>query len=156
MVEDKPGIYIVELNGLAGEFRVLKPPTFVASNLKIELEKVNVGEGVSVAVNVTNVGDLSGTYIVVLRVNGTIVETKDIALDGRSSTLATFTIEIVEERGDGVPRSTVDTPFIYAAVCDVLFKGRVSPRINEPIATSLASSLLEQGNNTLEDHSKVT
>lgn len=39
VVEDKPGIHIVELDGLAGEFRVLKPPTFVASNLKIEPER---------------------------------------------------------------------------------------------------------------------
>lgn len=92
VVEDEPGIYIVELDGLAGEFRVLKPPTFVASNLKIEPKKVNIGEEVSVVVNVTNVGDLSGTYKVILRVNGAIVETKDIALEGHSSTLVTFTI----------------------------------------------------------------
>jgi uncharacterized protein YfaS (alpha-2-macroglobulin family) len=53
---------------------------------------VNTGVASTIKVTVANNGDLSGTYNVVLKVNGAVTETKSVTLAGKSSTDVTFVV----------------------------------------------------------------
>jgi len=54
------------------------PATFVVSSMEINPTEVNTGETVIVRVTVTNNGDATGDYEVVLKINDTVVATKDV------------------------------------------------------------------------------
>ena len=62
--------YFVSVDGLTGSFVAVEVPVaeFEVRNLVIEPAEVYVGEAVSIAVQVTNVGDKSGSYEVVAEV----------------------------------------------------------------------------------------
>jgi hypothetical protein len=68
------------------------PAAFAASNLTITPAEVNIGEATSITVTITNTGDLSGTYNVVLKVNGTDNATKAVTISGHKSQQVTFTL----------------------------------------------------------------
>jgi hypothetical protein len=68
------------------------PAAFTASNLVITPAEVNTGVASTIKVTVANNGDLSGTYNVVLKVNGAVTETKSVTLAGKSSTDVTFVV----------------------------------------------------------------
>ena len=67
------------------------PSTFEASSLLINPSTVKPDENVDIHLKITNTGDVTGTDTVVLRVNNVIVDSKDITLDGGTSTTITFT-----------------------------------------------------------------
>ena len=73
-------------------FTVLKPAEFVASNLVINPAKVEIGEIVSISANVTNIGDVCGTYTVYLRINGLEVDNRTVTLAGGESTIVRFEV----------------------------------------------------------------
>jgi hypothetical protein len=66
------------------------PSTFEASSLLINPSTVKPDENVDIHLKITNTGDVTGTDTVVLRVNNVIVDSKDITLDGGTSTTITF------------------------------------------------------------------
>jgi hypothetical protein len=68
------------------------PAAFTASDLTISPEEVAIGEEASIVFTLTNTGDLSGTYEVVLKVNGVETATATAHLDGRESYEVTFTL----------------------------------------------------------------
>ena len=68
-----------------------KPAEFVTSDLTITPSEVNSGASVTIQVTVTNIGELSGTYEVNLKIDDTIEGTEKVTLDGGASQKVTFT-----------------------------------------------------------------
>ena len=64
------GVHSVSVDGLSGSFTVLEAPVaeFEVSNLTIEPPEIYVGETVNVSLTVTNIGDKTGSYEVVLEI----------------------------------------------------------------------------------------
>jgi len=97
---NNPGTYTISVNGAVGKFTVKgpsvppepKPALLTASNLTISPAEVEIGETVTISVMVTNIGDLSGSYEAVFKIDDTVVATEDVTLDGRASRQVTFTI----------------------------------------------------------------
>ena len=80
LTEDDPGTYTIDLEGLTGTFRVLKPAEFKVSNLRITPEEVKVGGDATLKVNIKNTGEVEGTCPVILKVNGVEAETKEVVV----------------------------------------------------------------------------
>lgn len=78
------GTHDVELNGLAGTFSVLTHP--VLAGLVISPAQAQVGDMVTISADVSNTGQVSGNYTVVLKVNGLVEEMKMVEL-GLDTTL---------------------------------------------------------------------
>ena len=78
------GIHDVELNGLAGTFSVLTHP--VLAGLAISPAQAQVGDRVTISAVISNTGQVSGNYTVVLKVNGLVEEMKMVEL-GLDTTL---------------------------------------------------------------------
>ncbi|MBA7706726.1 hypothetical protein ES703_115583 [subsurface metagenome] len=77
------GEHTVSINGLLGTVVVKvpeAPAAFTTSALIISPAKVNIGESVTISATVTNVGDLTDTYKVTLKIDGAVVEEKEITL----------------------------------------------------------------------------
>lgn len=60
----------------------LTPPKFEIVNLSISPDKIEVGRTTEIAVDIVNRGDVKGKYTVVLRINGSVEETRNITLEG--------------------------------------------------------------------------
>ncbi|MEM4619284.1 MAG: CARDB domain-containing protein [Desulfurococcaceae archaeon] len=92
---DVPGIYNVEVNGLTGRFILkapLKPAEFRITSLSISPSEVKPGEVVKITINITNVGEETGSYTVKLKVDGAIVDSKTITLSGGESKIVIFEV----------------------------------------------------------------
>jgi len=76
------GIIHVQVGGLTGSFEVktppLKPAEFEFSNFEITPKEVELGMRVTVSVDVTNVGEEMGGYTVELKLDGEVVDSKEI------------------------------------------------------------------------------
>jgi Domain of unknown function (DUF2341)/CARDB len=68
------------------------PAQFELSNLVVNPSTVEVGETVTVSVDVSNTGEAEGSYAAMLKINGSLEETKEITLAGGASATATFTV----------------------------------------------------------------
>jgi PGF-pre-PGF domain-containing protein len=95
VTRDVEGSYQVRLDRLFDSFSVTEvieaPAAFTASNLTITPAEVDIGEEVTISVLVTNTGDLSGSYEVILKIDGVAVATKAVTLAGGASETITFT-----------------------------------------------------------------
>lgn len=90
IVEDEAGTYNVEVNGLSGTFQVIKAAEFTASNLVISPPIVEVGQMATVTADVTNAGEVEGSYSVALMINGNKVETKELTVAPGATLPASF------------------------------------------------------------------
>jgi len=63
---------------------------FTASTLSITPDEFYLGESVNIEVMVTNIGGLAGSYDVVLKIDGEMIETKEVILDGGDSEMVSF------------------------------------------------------------------
>jgi len=68
------------------------PASFSISGLSVSPAEVYADGSVSVSAVVSNDGDLAGSYEVVLRVGGEVVETRLVTLDGGQSEAVSFTV----------------------------------------------------------------
>ena len=68
----------------------LKPAELYVYSLAVQPEEVEVGEPVQVAVGVVNIGDLDGAFTVALKVDGAVVDVKEVTLAGGDTTFVTF------------------------------------------------------------------
>lgn len=59
-----------------------KPATFVLYDLTVSPLEAYVGESITVSVNVTNIGDIEGSILLELVLNGTVDQTQNITLAG--------------------------------------------------------------------------
>jgi hypothetical protein len=69
-----------------------KPAEFAVTNLTINPPEVEVGDPVSISVNVTNIGDVEGAYMANLTINDVLVESQEILLMGKESKIVGFTV----------------------------------------------------------------
>lgn len=86
--------YSVNISGLLGTFEVKEfkaPAAFTARALTISPAEANTGDRVTISVIVTNTGDLTGTHKVTLKIDGVVVETKEIILTRGGSQKVVFT-----------------------------------------------------------------
>jgi len=81
-------VYLQNTGGLATAPKLAE---FTLSDLTINPLEADVGEPISIAVNVTNIGDLEGNYSTTLTINGTEKETKMILLSSGASAIMEFT-----------------------------------------------------------------
>jgi len=103
-----PGFYQVSVGDLTETFIVsapLEPAEFVFSSLRVFIPGVNPPEveagqtvTVTVSVEVENVGELEGGRTVELRVDGEVVDSKEVTLEGGASDTVLFELT----RGEGV------------------------------------------------------
>ena len=95
VTNDVAGIHKVELGQLADTFKVLKvlkPAGFKVSSLDIAPNPVEVGEETRVRISIENVGEVEGTYIASLAVDGVIEQTKEVTLTGGATESVPFII----------------------------------------------------------------
>ena len=80
-----------EINGI---YTMLYTPQakFEVSNLIITPEKVDINEKVSMTVDVTNIGEVDGTYDVKLYVDGIVKDSKQVTLSSSGTESVIFTI----------------------------------------------------------------
>jgi len=72
--------------------RPANPAAFETSNLLTSPTDVLTGEPVSIFVNITNLGEVEGTYTVTLKINGVVEETNEVTLAGGATETVTFTV----------------------------------------------------------------
>jgi uncharacterized membrane protein len=68
------------------------PAAFEVSNLSITPASIEAGESVSISVDITNTGNLEGTYTLTLLIDGAVEATKDVTLAGGATASVTFRI----------------------------------------------------------------
>ncbi|MFX1537938.1 MAG: LamG-like jellyroll fold domain-containing protein [Promethearchaeota archaeon] len=75
-------------------FNIIRQPRFELSNAIIEPKEVNAGGTVYISVDVTNVGEGSGSYPVVLTIDGVETDTKVVTLNPGESERVTFAVVV--------------------------------------------------------------
>lgn len=75
-----------------------KSTVFITRDLTLNPETVALGYSSTIGVTVTNTGKQPGTYPVVLKVNGDIIETQNVTLVGGVSRNVTFSYTMRSER----------------------------------------------------------
>ncbi|MFC1993211.1 CARDB domain-containing protein [Chloroflexota bacterium] len=66
------------------------PAAFTVSNLAMSPGEASVGENVAISVDITNTGDLAGSYEATFDISDVITTTREIKLDGHTSEKVTF------------------------------------------------------------------
>ena len=69
-----------------------RPADFTLSNLSISPAEVNVKEAVNISTQVTNTGDLSGSYEVILKIDNVVAQTKRVTLAGGENQMVSFSV----------------------------------------------------------------
>jgi hypothetical protein len=68
------------------------PATFVVGVPTVSSAQVAIGETETISVNVTNNGDVQGNGAITLWINGELMNTQSITLDGRASQIVNFAV----------------------------------------------------------------
>ena len=92
--------YSVEVNGLTSSFTVAtpeipeppEPAEFEVSDLSVTPSEIDAGDDVSVSMTVSNVGEESGSHTIEVKVDGVLVDSGTVTLDGGASTTVGFTV----------------------------------------------------------------
>ncbi|MBA7669045.1 hypothetical protein ES703_77171 [subsurface metagenome] len=92
LTEDMPGTYKVELGGLAVTFKVIRPAEFKVVSHTITPNPAKVGGEIEIRIDVQNLGEIEGTYVASLIVDGIVEETKEITLGGGVTKSVSFAI----------------------------------------------------------------
>jgi len=116
--------YVVKIGDLVKSFEITteaeppKPAEFQIDSLKINPSSVLAGEVVDISVTVTNVGEESGSYSVVLNIDGGTRKTTDVTLSGGATEIVefdvtetnggTYNVEIDEQFGSYNVEASVD------------------------------------------------
>jgi hypothetical protein len=98
VVEQVEGTYVFNIGSLNGTFKIgpsappPRPAEFNVTNLVIDPTVAEPNAPVKVSVNVTNIGELSGSLQLEIKINNVVKETKSIELAGGQSSTVEFTI----------------------------------------------------------------
>jgi len=68
------------------------PAKFEVAEMIVTPAEVDTGESVTIGVTVTNTGDLTGDYTIILKINGTDIQNKAIILKGGQSQVIEFKV----------------------------------------------------------------
>jgi len=91
------GVYEVEIENLIGSFVVENQsgsPNFILSNLRIDRRRVDIGENVTISIDIVNKGDASGSYEIILKLDGSVKDSDNVALDPASSDRVSFVVSM--------------------------------------------------------------
>jgi len=82
VVKDAPGDYYADIDGLGGFFNVipLNPPSFIVSNFSISPERVRQGQAIIITASVTNLGEITGSHAMILRIKGMAEAQQEVLL----------------------------------------------------------------------------
>jgi hypothetical protein len=80
-------------------FEIIRQPKFELSNQTIDPEQVMPGGTVAISVDVTNIGEVRGSYPVVLTIDGVSTDTKVVTLNSGESERVTFFV-VVNDKYD--------------------------------------------------------
>jgi hypothetical protein len=81
------GAYLYLLNEGEISTGATKPAEFVLYDLTVSPPEAFVGESITVSVNVTNIGDIEGSVLLELNLNGVVDQTQNITLAGLKDSL---------------------------------------------------------------------
>jgi hypothetical protein len=90
VTKNNPGIYSVDVGGLSGNFTVLTPAVFTINNLVISPQLVLPGHDVSIMCKVTNSGEVDDYCPVILKIDGIMVNSKNVTVPAGSTEIVTF------------------------------------------------------------------
>ncbi len=113
-----PGTYTIDVNGETATFTVEaapEPAAFETSSLTVTLASVQAGEDVTVTVTVENTGEESGSYTVEVELDGTMIDSESVTLDGGASTTVTFTVSSETEGSHTVSVDDLSETFTVEA-----------------------------------------
>lgn len=82
VTKDIPGTYYVEVDGLASTFTsiALIPAHFSVTNLEIAPDRVKQGEYITISAVVTNTGEITGSYSLVLKLKEVAESIQEVTL----------------------------------------------------------------------------
>ncbi len=95
ITKEAAGSYQIGVNGLTGTLKVskvLKPAELEVSSLEVTPELVLPGQEATVEAGVTNVGEVKGTFMTTLAVNGIETDTRPVTLAASATDRASFTV----------------------------------------------------------------
>jgi len=87
------GPHKVELAGLSGTFTVGAPASFALRSLSITPGEVGTSEEVTVAVQVVNLDEFTGSCVLNLSINGLDIERKKVTVNGGEEQRVVFTVK---------------------------------------------------------------
>ena len=91
--KNEPDVYKVEVNGLKGQFIVKSTVAkFSVYDLYILPDEVSPGETVAISVQITNVGDTEGNYLLTLNINEVVEQSQDVILGAMETREVIFSI----------------------------------------------------------------
>ena len=97
-------IAVGEVTKILTVLEVIVPPTpaaFTTSSLEISPDEVDIGEDVNISVRVENTGETEGICQLICKVNGVVIDEKEITLAGGSGESVVFTTTF-DEAGDKI------------------------------------------------------
>jgi hypothetical protein len=103
-------------------FKIIRQARFELSNQTIDPEKVLPGGSVTIAVDVTNVGEVRGSYPVVLTIEGVTTDTKVVTLNPGETEHVTFVV-VVDSKYDvdiGGLQGTLEVVYFSPAVSNFI------------------------------------
>jgi hypothetical protein len=71
-----------------------RPADFFVGILSVAPVEVRIGESLSISVMITNAGDLTGSHEVSFKINGVVLQTKEITLGGGDSKAVNFSVTL--------------------------------------------------------------
>jgi hypothetical protein len=90
------GMHTIQIGLLESTFTVTKPykpATFTTSSINISPSEIYLGETVEISTLVNNIGDLSGTYEAILKMDNKYIDSKSLEVSGGDSDIIIFTLE---------------------------------------------------------------
>ncbi|MCS7131941.1 MAG: hypothetical protein NZ934_04360, partial [Hadesarchaea archaeon] len=135
LVLREEGAHEIGADGLVRSIivRAPKPPTFELSNLKIEPSEVEAGGPVTISVEVRNVGEVEGSHVVALKVNGKVVDNKVVVLAGgavervsfavREGNAGKYVVEVGELSGSFVVKPALEPWYEASGTVTAVYDG---------------------------------
>ncbi len=75
-----------------GQMTVAQPSNVIATNAWAQPQTARAGQQVTIYANMANRGDIQGTYVATLRINGDVAETKEGSLEGNTAVPLQFSV----------------------------------------------------------------
>lgn len=94
LIVSKPGLLDTELNFEVKELAA----KFTFTNLQISPLEIRAGDKATISVDVANTGTAPGNYTAELKINGTVVDSQEVALNNGNSTTLKF-VHVEKEPG---------------------------------------------------------